>query len=272
MKPNLKKLLALILTSIAINSVIAQEVDSTLVTVNGVKITTSQLTKWVNNAVSEGAKDTPELRQAILNDLVLREAVAQDIKKTGLLNNDVNAFKVEVARQNAMLDLWIAQYFKAHPLTDADVRAEYDKQAAIGKDPKNAQEYQLSQIVVASEAEGIDLITQLNSGVAFETLAKEKSLDKDSGSQGGLLGWALPTRLTPPIDTVIPNLYKGQVTQRPIHVGSSWHVIKVDDVRAFVFPGYEQAKIEIAKSMSQQRRQEAVTALMKNMKVTKASR
>ncbi len=238
------------------------------VTVNGVKITTRQFNKLVTNAISEGVKDTPELRQAITNDLVLREAVSQDLKKTGVLDKADSALKVEVARQSAMLDLWFAQYFKAHPLTDTDVRTEYEKQVAVSKDPNNTQEYQLSQIVVASEDEGMEIITQLNEGVAFETLAKEKSLDKDSGVQGGLLGWAVPSQITAPIDEAVISMALGQVTQ-PIQTKVGWHIVKVNNIKPLAVPDFEQVKLGIAQKMAEEKRQQAVAELMSSVKVVK---
>ena len=238
------------------------------VTVNGVKITTRQFNKLVTNAISEGVKDTPELRQAITNDLVLREAVSQDLKKTGVLDKADSALKVEVARQSAMLDLWFAQYFKAHPLTDTDVRTEYEKQVAVSKDPNNTQEYQLSQIVVASEDEGMEIITQLNEGVAFETLAKEKSLDKDSGVQGGLLGWAAPSQITAPIDEAVISMALGQVTQ-PIQTKVGWHIVKVNNIKPLAVPDFEQVKLGIAQKMAEEKRQQAVAELMSSVKVVK---
>ena len=108
----------------------------TLLTVNGSKITSAQVDQWVSVSVSNGAKDTPELRQSILNDLVLREAVALDAKKTGLLTKGNNAFRIKMAEQNAMMDIWFAQYFANHPVTNEDVRAVYDKQVELSKDPK----------------------------------------------------------------------------------------------------------------------------------------
>ena len=146
--------------------------NNVLVVVNGAKITAGQLNEWVNVAVSEGAKDTPELRQSIMNDLILREAVSQDAKKSGLLTSGNNAFKLKLAEQNAVLELWFAQYFKAHPLSEADVKAEYEKQVALSKEPQNTKEYKLSQIVVGSEADANQIITELNKGASFATLAQ----------------------------------------------------------------------------------------------------
>ena len=56
-----------------------------LTTVNGSKIYTSQLNEMVSLAVANGAKDSPELRQNLLGDLVLREVIAQDIKKNRIV-------------------------------------------------------------------------------------------------------------------------------------------------------------------------------------------
>jgi peptidyl-prolyl cis-trans isomerase C len=253
-----------------LNSVQAQP-SKTLLTVNGAKITNAQVDQWVSVSVSEGAKDTPELRQSILNDLVLREAVAQDAKKTGLLTKGNNAFKIKMAEQNTMMDIWFAQYFASHPVTNDDVRAVYDKQVELSKDPKNAKEYLVSQIVVANEAEGVDLIKQINSGASFADLAKAKSMDQTSGQQGGIVGWALPTQLTPPINDLVPNLTKGKVTQTPVKTSNGWHVIKVDDVRPFVMPTFDQARNTIAQGLIQQKRQEAVNSLMQTTKITKGN-
>jgi peptidyl-prolyl cis-trans isomerase C len=239
----------------------------TLVKVNGSKVTLNQLDQWIAVLVSEGAKDTPELRQGVLNDLILKAAINQDVKKSKLLSNPVNAFKVKLAEQNAIMDLWFAEYFSMHPVTDEDVRAVYDKQVEMSKNPKNAQEYLVSQIVVANETDGTNIIKQINSGTSFEELAKTKSLDKDSGQKGGVIGWVLSSQLASPVSDVVLNLSQGKVAQRPIKTLNGWHVIKLADTRPFVMPSFDQAKNVIAQSFIQQRRQDAVNALMQNVKV-----
>lgn len=151
---------------------------SVAMTINGGKIYTSQVNEMVSIAVANGAKDSPDLRQNILNDLAVREVITQDIKKTGLLSKDNNALKLKLAQQNTMLELWFAEYFKSRPVTEADVKAEYDRQVAVSKEPQNAQQYEVAQIMVATEAEAADIIKQINAGTKFEALAKEKSLEK----------------------------------------------------------------------------------------------
>ena len=240
-------------------------------TVNGSKIYVNQVNEMVSMAVANGAKDSPELRQNMLNDLVVREVITQDIKKTGLLNKDNNALKLKLAQQNTMLELWFAEYFKSRPVTEADVKAEYDRQAALSKEPQNSKQYEVAQIMVASEAEAADIIKQINAGTKFEVLAKEKSLEKVSGAQGGVVGWVFPSQLAPPINELIVKLGKGNIAPSPVKTNNGWHVIKLDDVRPFVMPAFDQVKNNLAQELVQQRRQEAINALLKDAKVAKGN-
>lgn len=270
---NFKKLLQFIIAAVLTGLSISAYAQSgpVAMTVNGSKIYTSQVNEMVSMAVSSGAKDTPQLRQNLLNDLVVREVITQDIKKTGLLNKDNNTLKLKLAQQNTMLELWFAEYFKSRPVTEADVKAEYERQAALSKEPQNSKQYEVAQIMVATEGEAAEIIKQINAGTKFEVLAKEKSLEKISGAQGGVVGWVFPSQLAPPINELIVNLGKGKVAQAPVKTNNGWHVIKLDDVRPFVMPPFDQVKNNLTQELVQQRRQEAINALLKDTKVVKGN-
>ena len=266
-----KNLLILCVILMTSNISAAEPSGSVLVTVNGSKITNSQLNDWVSSAVADGNQDTPQLRQNILNDLVMREAINQDVKKTGLLSKGNNAFKVKLAEQNAIVELWFAQYFKTHPVTEADVKVEYEKQVALSKDPKNSKEYQVSQIVVATEAEALSLMKQIKDPSSFAILAKEKSLDKSTSDKGGLVGWALPSQLASPMNEIVPTLTKGKIAPKPIQTNVGWYIIQLDDVKPIVIPPFDQVKENIARAMIQQKRQEAISQMMGTAKIVKAN-
>jgi peptidyl-prolyl cis-trans isomerase C len=266
-KPLSKALIALTLLG-AVTSANAQS-GPVLTTVNGSKIFASQLNEMVALAVANGAKDSPELRQNVLDDLVLREVISQDIRKTGLLNKDNNALKLKLAQQNTLLELWFEEYFKKNPVSESDIRAEYDRQVALSKEAQNSKQYEVSQIQVATEAEATEIIQQINKGAKFETLAKDKSVEKLSAAQGGLVGWVLPAQLAPPINMLIVNLDKGKVAQTPIRTNNGWHVIRVDDVRPFVIAPFDQVRNTLAQELVQQRRQQAINGLIQNAKVAK---
>ncbi len=85
--------------------------------VNGGKIYVKQLDDAVKNAVASGATDSPELRKSIADELVVREAILQDLKKTGLATNSENDFKVKFAQQNVLIDhakLWVISSNPSH--------------------------------------------------------------------------------------------------------------------------------------------------------------
>ncbi len=61
-------------------------------TVNGTAIPHSLANLLVAERVGQGAKDTPELRNAVREELIQRELILQDAKKAGMSNKaDVQA-------------------------------------------------------------------------------------------------------------------------------------------------------------------------------------
>ena len=134
-------------------STYAQSGGQVVMLVNGSKIYQKQVDEAIKAEVTRGASDNPELRQIILSDLVFREAVYQDVKKKGLATQADNEYRIRMAQQTAIVDIWFDQFFKSHPITEADVKAEYHKEVARSKEPKNANQYLVSEIVVSNEVE-----------------------------------------------------------------------------------------------------------------------
>lgn len=247
----------------------AQAGSQVVVLVNGSKIYQKQIDEAVKAEIARGATDNPKLRQGILNDLVFREAVTQDVKKKGLAAQPDNEYRIRMAQQTAIVDIWFDQFFQNHPITEADVRAEYDKEVVRSKEPKNANQYFISEIVVGSEDEAKDVIAKLNSGGDFAALAKEKSLDKQATQNGGQLGWALPSQFVPALSDVVMTLGKGMIATTPVKTDFGWVVVKVSDIRAFKVPPFDEVKQNLVNMMIQAEKQRAIGGLMSTVKVTK---
>ena len=261
------RIVGVVLTLLIASAAVAQSGSKVLVTVNGSKITAKQLDDAVSFALSSGAQDTPELRQSLANDLVWQEAVIQDAKKTGLTTQAGNEFKIRMAQQTAIIDIWFSQYFKDHPLTEERVKEQYDKELKLAAEPKNANQYLTSQIVLGSEADANGVIALINSGSSFSEIAKERSLDKSAGQRGGVFDWSLPGQFPPPVADALLTLSKGQLTPKPIQTPYGWFVVKVDDIRPFKLPPFDDIKNNIAQSMIQSEKQQAITELMRTVKV-----
>ena len=192
----------------------------------------------------------------------------QDVKKNNLEKRGDNESRIKIANQNILIDLWFAEFMKAHPITDTEIRAEYDRQAAITKEGKNSNEYKISQIILGSESDANDVIAKLNSGSNFNQLAKEKSLDKQSAANGGEIpNWILPDQLVPPLGDTVIGLTKGKVATKAVRSNLGWHIVRQDDMRKFKLPTFEESKNIISQSILNRRKQEAISELMKKATV-----
>ena len=241
-----------------------------IVSVNGTKIFQKDIEVYVKSAETRGVKDSPELRQAITNELILREAIMQDIKKSGLEKKGDNAERLKLAQQQMLQELWFEDYLKANPITDSDIRADYERQANLTKEGRNSNEYKFSQIVVVSESEANAIIKQVNDGSSFEKIAKEKSLEKTSGAQGGAVpNWVLPVGVPKSLGDTFLNLSKGKVSAVAIQTNLGWHVIRLDDIRKFKMPPLEEVKNNIYQGLLGIKKQEAVQSLIKKSTITK---
>ena len=249
-------------------SAYAQSGGQVVVVVNGSKVYQKQIDEAVKADVARGAADNAELRKVVLRDLVFREAVFQDAKKKGLTIQPDNEYIIRRAQQNAIVDIWFDQFFKGHPITEVDVKTEYEKELAKSKEPNNANQFLVSEIVVGSEAEANDILTKLKSGSDFSALAKEKSLDKAAAQAGGEIGWALPSQFVPAIGDVALSLGKGKMSPSPIKTDYGWVIVKVNDIRPFKVPPYDEVKNGLAQMMIQAEKQRAIDGLMSTVKVT----
>lgn len=232
--------------------------------VNGKAIPTAWLEQNVQVSVAQGQKDTPELRNAIITELILREILVQEAEKQDLDKTPAaQATSWMQAKQNFLVEqLWNA-YQTKHPITDADIKNVYDQEGVY---TKGMDQFKLSLITVANQADAKAIITRLQKGEAFQKIAKEKSTDA-SNTKGGDLGWLLPDQVLPAISNVIVNLQKGALAVAPIQTASGWNIVKVDDRRPYKRPSLEESKAQIRQALQQRNRMEYLKKLSEGAKI-----
>jgi peptidyl-prolyl cis-trans isomerase C len=236
-------------------------------TVNGSPITQGLLNLNIRALVNQGQKDTPELRQAIKEDLINKELIAQEATKQGLANQIDFPDQITQLKQNLLLQAFVEEHFKKDPITDAKMREEYDRQRKLMGEGSNGTQYRLSQILVSNETDALDLIRRIQKGELFGKLAQEYSMDQGSKTQGGSLGWVMPGQVIPAVATAMSALPKGGVTQTPIQTQSGWVILKLDDKRAFKIPSFEETKPQIRQAIVQQYIAETIKNLRSNARI-----
>jgi peptidyl-prolyl cis-trans isomerase C len=239
-----------------------------VMTVNGTKIPADMLEQLVAAAVANGAKDGTELREAIKTELVARTVLAQEARKLSLDKPVAAQNQLAMARDGVLAELAVQKFAEKVSLSDDVLQAEYKRQLTLLAD---VDQYLVSNMVVQTEAEAVDIIKKLKSGASFETLAKEKSLD-NSRTNGGSLGWLLANQLVQPLPSVIVNLAKGAVAAAPIATQVGWQVIKLDDKRKFVPPSFEESRQQLVRAVQTNQRNDYVQKLVKAAKVEGAGR
>jgi peptidyl-prolyl cis-trans isomerase C len=231
--------------------------------VNGVTIPQSRADILIREMTGQGRPDTPEMRDAIKQELINREIVAQEAVKKGLHKNAEVVMQIDLQRQAVLINAYLQDYLKANPVTDDEVKKEYERVKASA----GAREYKVRHILVESEDEAKQIIAQLKKGASFEKLAGEKSKDQGSKDRGGDLDWATPARYVPAFGQAITKLKKGQLTDAPVQTQFGWHVIRVDDERPSKFPPFEEVKPQIEQQLRQQTVNRAFTDLRAKAKV-----
>jgi peptidyl-prolyl cis-trans isomerase C len=169
--------------------------------------------------------DSPQLRNEVREQLIVREIIAQEATKKGLAKNvDVQA-QLELARQQVLWNAYIADFIKSNPIPDAQLKAEYDKLRSTRGD----KEYKTRHILLEKEDDAKAVIADLKKGRKFEELAKQ-SKDPGSKDRGGDLDWNSPAGYVKPFGDAMVKLEKGKYTETPVQTQFGWHVI-VEDVR-----------------------------------------
>lgn len=238
--------------------------NAPIATVNGVAIPQSKLDLMVKARAAQGQPDTPELRNSLKEELVTREIIAQAAAKKGLDNNPEIKTQFDLLRQSILINAYLEDYAKAHPVNDETMRQEYEKVKTVQGDVK---EYKARHILVETEKEANDIIAQLKKGGSFEKLASEKSKDPGSKAKGGDLDWSTTGNYVGPFGDALKELKKGEITKTPVQTQFGYHVIKLEDERPYKFPAFEEVKPQLQQGMQQQQREKAINELRTSAKV-----
>jgi len=220
--------------------------------VNGVYLSEDLLELNVKNAIAAGQADTPTLRNNLKQELINRELLAQEAARIGLDKKiDLNTQYLQL-KQTLLVQAMVQDYLSSHPMTNAVLQAEYDRQIKeLGGSGTASMQYRLSQIVVGSQSSALGLISRIGQGDSFEKLAREYSIDAASKKEGGQIGWVSLGQLPTEISSVVSTLSKGSSTTTPISFSGSWFILKLDDKREVKTKSFSQSKPQLEQAIIQ---------------------
>ena len=247
--------------TLAVTSVAALAQNAAIV--NGKPVPSSRIDALIKQFERSGRPVTPELRDQIKQEIVMREVFMQAAQAQGLDKSENYRTQLELARQAILIQDLFAQYSEKHPVTDAEAKAEYDKYAAAN----GGKEYHARHILVESEEQAKSLIDQIKKGAKFDELAQKFSKDPGSGERGGDLDWASPDTYVPEFGQALTQLTKGQMTETPVKTQFGFHIIRLDDVRDAQLPAFEDVKPQVVQQLQKQKLQAYQNELRSKAKI-----
>ncbi|CAM4313321.1 peptidylprolyl isomerase [Bordetella tumbae] len=219
-------------------------------TVNGKAISQQSLDQFVKLLVSQGATDSPQLREQVKQEMINRQIFVQAAEKDGVAKQADVQTEISLAREGILVRALMADYLKKHPVTDKQIQDEYNK---AKQQQAGQQEYKVRHILVEDEKTANDLLAQIKKDKSkFADLAKKNSKDPGSGANGGDLGWAPPTNYVKPFADTVGSLKKGQLADKPVQTQFGWHIIEVEDTRPVEFPPLDQVRPQLEEMLRQQ--------------------
>src|SRR5439155_18990644 len=94
--------------------------------VNGKPVPKARVDALASQIARTGRQVGPELQNQLKEEVIAREVFMQEAQKRGLDATDDYKAQLELARQTILIRELFADYQKKDPVSDADVKAEYD--------------------------------------------------------------------------------------------------------------------------------------------------
>ncbi len=216
--------------------------DQLIATVNGVKITTSDMNAFFG---SQPASERPRTPQGAVAELINRELLKQEALKQKLDQEESFKKMLDAQRTNLLVNALLEKRIKHVDLSDKALKKEYDEQIKKA----DLTEYKARHILVKDKKTAEDIIEQLKNGADFQKLAKEKSTGP-SASSGGDLGWFSAATMVPEFSAALKKMKKGQFSQTPVKTRFGWHVILLENTRKREAPPFDKVKPQLKQSLT----------------------
>lgn len=229
--------------------------------VNGSLISKAAL-EMLKQDIAKRAPGQSIPEEKLVEELVQREILVQQAIEKGLDKSPDFQTRLDAIRKSLLTQALLEDYMKTNPITDEDLKAEYNK--LVGQE--SGSEYKARHILVKTEDEAKQIIAELDKGADFAELAKKKSTGP-SAAKGGDLGWFAPQQMVPPFSEAVIALENNKYTSAPVQTQFGWHVILREDSRSKNPPPFDAIKEQLRPLVERRKVQEFIAQLRKDAKV-----
>src|SRR5262249_6161526 len=198
--------------------------------------------------------------QTSLEQMILGRLLSYEARQSGLENQP------EIQAQ--ITDVLTRAYLKSRlPLDKVKVeegegQSYYEQNVERFRIPPRVR---IAHILVGSEAEAQAIRQAVQDDPeAFGRLARERSLDPASASQGGALGWVIATRLTPGLAEAVMALAPGQLSE-VIKTAFGYHLVKLEESPPPQYIPYTDVQQQIEQDLLKAKRAAVMRSLQEEL-------
>jgi len=242
----MKKIFILIFIIFFTNYSFSEEKE---ISVNDVLINKNLISFIKNEVNKEGIKITDSMEKNIIKRLIDLELIHQQAKKEGLTSKSDFLSKSELAFKELIYTTYLQNFIKNNYVTKNDIKKEYEN----FKSNFNELDYRASHILVTSKNEAKKIIKNLNEGADFNKLAKTSSIDEESKTIGGDLGWFSAEDMVESFSIAVKKLVVNEITDFPVQSQFGWHIIKLNQVRKKAIPSLSEKEEEIKLTLQKEK-------------------
>jgi len=216
----------------------AKEADKVIATINGEKIMQSDYQNYLQLRQQQVGPipDKDKEKKVVLDEMIEKTLLAQHAVSNKLDQEPEVSSLMKRVREEILGQAVKRKLLRDNPVTDDDVKKRFEQEV----ENTHKTEYKVRHILVKEEAEARDILAQLGKGAKFDKLARDKSVDTQSGKNGGELGWINQGMVVPEFFNAVMAMKKGAVSIEPVKSDFGWHIIKVEDARPLKIPTFEQ--------------------------------
>lgn len=186
-----------------------------------------------------------ELFQRVLDEVVDQKLLAAEAIRRKLDKTPAAQRRLAAARERILGDMVVEGAVNS-AVNETAIEALYQEQVKLNR---GGDEFRARQIVTPDQASAFAMRKQIGAGGSFDKLAAEHSIDAETRSSGGDLGYFTPDVMPAAYGKVLSGARPGELLG-PFQSDEGWVLLKVEDRRKQAPPTLDASRPQIVRFLT----------------------
>ena len=198
----------------------------------------------------------------LLEQMISEKLMLQDAKNKDLVSDEKIAKQIDDMTNQILIQALIEkEVLDTTEVSDDEAREYYNINP---EEFTEKEQVYLFHILVETEEDANAIREELNSGMDFSEVAKEKSTGP-SAPNGGELGYISKGSIIPEIEEIVFSLEIDEISEI-VKTDYGFHILKITDKKPEELKKYESVKENIVQTLLPEKQKEAFEKLIENLK------